>query len=76
MAGWQNAPFKVEGKEGDKKLICMCGKTGNAPFCDGSHKGTGITPEKVEFDRDKTMFICGCGESSNRPLCDGSHKKL
>jgi CDGSH-type Zn-finger protein len=76
MTGWQNAPFKIEVKAGDKKFFCMCGKSANAPFCDGSHKGSDISPEKIEFDSDKAVFACGCGQSSRRPLCDGSHKKL
>lgn len=31
----EKGPYRL--KEGDKKNICMCGLSGNQPFCDGSH---------------------------------------
>ena len=32
--------FDLEGKE--SIALCRCGGTGNAPFCDGSHKSGGF----------------------------------
>ncbi len=76
MAGWQNEPFKVEMKAGEMKAFCRCGKSQNAPFCDGSHKGTEVEPERIKAEEDKTLFICGCQQSGKLPFCDGTHKSL
>ncbi len=55
---------------------CACGRSSNPPFCDGSHKGTGLAPVKHEVDEKKTIFWCQCKHSKNGALCDGSHKSL
>lgn len=73
---WKNSPFKIEVSEGDTKAFCMCGLSKNAPFCDGSHASTDITPKVVKFEEDKTIFACGCKQSANRPFCDGTHTRL
>ena len=31
-------------QESKSRFYCMCGRTKNFPFCDGSHKVTSITP--------------------------------
>lgn len=76
MSGWQNTPFAIEVKAGDKLAFCMCGQSKNGPYCDGSHKDTGITPQVVKFDEDKKVFACGCQQSGKRPYCDGAHTRL
>lgn len=76
MADWQNKPFKIEVEKDQKLAFCMCGQSKNAPFCDGSHKGTEHVPKVVKFEEDKTIYACGCTQSSKRPYCDGTHKKL
>jgi CDGSH iron-sulfur domain-containing protein 3 len=55
---------------------CACGKRGNQPFCDGSHKGSGFAP--VEFKAEETgqVAFCGCKNSGNKPRCDGTHRSL
>lgn len=55
---------------------CACGKSANGTFCDGSHKGTGITPTKVTVEEKKTVALCLCKHSQNGAFCDGSHAKL
>lgn len=71
---WQNHPYRIEVKAGEKKAFCRCGKTKNPPYCDGSHKGTDVEPYRVTFDQDKKVAICGCGKSAKMPYCDGSHR--
>ena len=75
MNHWQNEPFFIEVQKGDRKTFCNCDKTKDGPFCDGSHKGTGIAPTVVTFEEDRTAIICGCGKSGRRPYCDGSHSR-
>jgi len=54
----------------------MCSNSKNGPYCDGSHKGTGISPAVVRCDKDTIIHACGCQHSKNRPLCDGTHKTI
>jgi CDGSH-type Zn-finger protein len=69
-------PFKIEVEEGKSYFWCACGKSANQPFCDGSHKDTGLSPVKWTADTARTVFFCGCKQSAKAPLCDGSHKAL
>ncbi len=43
-------PMMVDLEAGKNYAWCACGHSANQPWCDGSHKGTGITPTvfKVE----------------------------
>lgn len=70
------SPFAIEVEAGEKYFWCSCGRSANQPFCDGSHKDTGLTPIKYECDESKTVFFCGCKHSGNKPFCDGSHNKM
>ena len=72
----QKAPFPVDVTEGKSYFWCACGKSANQPFCDGSHKDTGITPVKYQAEADKKVFFCGCKASDKAPMCDGSHSRL
>ena len=55
---------------------CRCGKSAKQPFCDGSHKGTGISPEKFEPSEAKKVALCLCKQTGNEPFCDGTHADL
>lgn len=55
---------------------CACGRSAQQPYCDGSHKGTGISPLKFEVSEPATMALCLCKHSGTKPTCDGSHKRL
>lgn len=72
----QKSPYPVEVEAGKKYFWCACGRSKNQPFCDGSHKGTGITPLAYEPAQAKKLWFCGCKTTKNRPLCDGSHNAL
>ena len=68
-------PMAVEVEPG-KHFWCSCGRSSSPPFCDGSHKGTGLQPVMVEVDEKKTLYFCQCKQTAKPPLCDGSHKAL
>lgn len=72
----QKSPYAVKVNEGKRYFWCACGRSKNQPFCDGSHKGTGITPIRFVGERDGTIYFCGCKRSGKRPICDGTHKSL
>lgn len=58
-----------------RHVICACGKTSNAPFCDGSHVGTDISPKIIDLEAETKIAWCMCRESGNMPMCDGTHTK-
>jgi len=53
---------------------CACGRSANQPFCDGSHKGTGIVPLEVKITSPGENYWCMCKRTKTPPFCDGSHK--
>jgi len=71
----RKAPYVMSETPG-KKAWCACGRTAKAPFCDGSHKGTGMGPVVVEITEEKKVAWCGCGKAGTAPFCDGTHKSL
>lgn len=71
----QKAPFVMDLKPG-KYAWCACGKSAKQPYCDGSHKGSGITPIIEEITSEKKVAWCGCKQSEKKPYCDGTHKRL
>jgi CDGSH-type Zn-finger protein len=36
---------------------CACGRSKGQPFCDGSHKGTGLRPIKAEIPEAKGRLV-------------------
>lgn len=72
----QKAPYPVEVEEGRDYYWCACGRSNKQPFCDGSHKDTGMTPVKFKAEKTGTVYFCGCKQSKKGPLCDGTHTIL
>lgn len=75
MAEYQKEPHVMTMEPGTY-FWCSCKLSKDQPFCDGSHKGTGLTPMKVEIDKTKEVAWCGCKATGNAPFCDGSHNSL
>ena len=71
----QKSPYIVDEKCG-KRAFCTCGLSSKNPYCDGSHKGTGFSPEIIELTEDEKVAWCGCKHSKKGAFCDGSHKNL
>jgi glutamate synthase domain-containing protein 2 len=55
---------------------CACGHSKSQPFCDGSHRGTGIEPLAFTVDKPQESHLCLCKHTKNPPFCDGSHNRL
>lgn len=71
----QKSPY-VAGVLPQKYWWCACGLSRNQPYCDGAHKGSGISPVMIEIPVAKKVAWCGCKKTGTPPFCDGSHKKL
>ena len=65
----QKSPMPIEVEEGKIYFQCACGKSAKQPFCDGSHKDTGIAPLKITAEAIKKMFFCGFKAPTKAPLC-------
>ena len=55
--------------------ICTCGGSANAPLCDGSHAGTGHSPQIIDLDEEHKLAWCTCRDSQKLPMCDGTHAR-
>ncbi|MBD3225039.1 MAG: CDGSH iron-sulfur domain-containing protein [Caldithrix sp.] len=71
----QKEPYVMEMQPG-KYAWCNCAESSNQPFCDGSHRGTGLRPITVEIKEKQEIAWCGCKRSGNKPYCDGTHNNL
>eukprot|EP00105_Crassostrea_gigas_P028603 XP_011450302.1 PREDICTED: uncharacterized protein LOC105344260 isoform X1 [Crassostrea gigas] len=64
-------------KQGDVRLWCACGLSKKQPWCDGSHKGTGIKPLRWKVSKEQRLFqICACKYTKDPPFCDATHTNL
>ena len=72
----QKNPFQVTIEAGKSYWWCACGRSANQPFCDGSHKGTGLTPVEFKPAESGDAWFCGCKQTATKPLCDGTHARL
>ena len=72
----QKGPYSVPLEAGNTYYFCLCGRSKNQPFCDGSHSTTVFSPIQIQPEQSKTYHLCGCKHSNNLPYCDGTHNKL
>jgi CDGSH-type Zn-finger protein len=69
-------PVAVEVEEGKMYWWCTCGRSGNQPFCDGSHKDTDFIPQGWEAPKTGKVFLCACKRTGKAPFWDGAHNNL
>jgi len=72
----QTTPYGVNVEAGKSYAWCACGRSGNQPYCDGSHKDTDMSPVVFKAEETKEVWLCGCKRTKNQPNCDGSHNRL
>ena len=72
----QKAPYQVTVEAGRTYFWCACGRSAKQPFCDGSHKGSGLAPLAWKAEETKARWFCGCKATKGQPFCDGSHNAL
>jgi len=72
----QKSPYEAEIEAGKKYAWCACGRSASQPFCDGSHKDTGLTPVVFTVEKSEMVYFCGCKRTGGQPYCDGTHSTL
>ncbi len=68
-------PAKLETVVGQKYFYCTCGHSKDGALCDGSHKGTGLSPMPFTALRERTV-MCTCKRTKEAPYCSGAHRGL
>jgi CDGSH-type Zn-finger protein len=68
-----NKPQGIQLEAGKVYSYCMCGRSKDGVFCDGSHEGTSCTPKTFSVEKTKAYHLCRCKSSKNLPFCDGTH---
>lgn len=76
MPDTANKPLLVELEAGREYRWCACGRSAKQPFCDGSHRGSGIEPLRFEAPGSGEVLLCVCKKTRSPPWCDGSHNEL
>lgn len=70
-----DAPIGITLEPGKSYFWCACGLSKGQPWCDGSHRGTGITPCKTAVEQAGECWLCTCKATKTPPFCDGSHNR-
>lgn len=71
-----NKPLIVDLEAGKTYAWCACGLSANQPWCDGSHKPTGLAPKVFKAEESKKAAMCMCKATGNPAFCDGTHSRL
>lgn len=71
-----NKPVKVSLEKGNKYAFCVCGRSSDQPFCDGSHGDSGFKPKMFTAEKDEDAYLCQCKQTGDAPFCDGTHKQF
>lgn len=69
----QRTPYRLLELPAGEHILCACGRSEDAPFCDGSHGHTGISPWRLQLPTARRVKVCGCTKSGIGPFCDQSH---
>lgn len=73
----RHKPWYYKVVPGKQYFWCACGRSASQPFCDGSHRGTGIEPLAWQAgENEHEVLFCGCKHSGRPPFCDGAHNNL
>ncbi len=72
----QKEPYGITVEAGKRYFWCACGRSASQPFCDGSHKDTGLTPVPFTAETTEEVWLCGCKATGGKPYCDGTHNSL
>lgn len=71
-----NKPIKVNLEKGKEYYFCVCGRSEDQPFCDGSHAGTDFSPKAFKAEKSGEAVLCRCKYTGDAPFCDGSHSQF
>jgi len=71
-----NKPIAVDLEKDKEYYFCVCGRSDNQPFCDGSHKGSSFKPKRFVAEEPGQAYLCRCKHTANAPYCDGTHKQF
>ena len=71
-----NKPAKVSLEKDKDNYFCVCGRSRQQPFCDGSHAGTVFKPMAFTAQSNESAYLCVCKHTKNPPFCDGTHKQF
>jgi CDGSH-type Zn-finger protein len=51
-------PIRIDVEAGKTYWWCACGRSKSQPFCDGSHKGSALTPIEFKAEKAEAAFFC------------------
>lgn len=66
------SPVQVQLEANKRYYWCQCGLSQSQPFCDGSHRGTGMNPVAFVAGETGPVLLCICKKTENIPFCDCS----